>query len=87
MVSGAITQEDFSALSAVGKLHHGSIPGGRARGTAQLAAIKTRLSELADDVLEGRVDQGNAAVAAQIYNVLLRVHELSRKVLPSRTRF
>jgi hypothetical protein len=34
--------------------------------------IKTRLSDLADDVLEGSVDKGAAAVAGQLLNTYLR---------------
>jgi hypothetical protein len=38
----------------------------------ELLSIKQRLSDLADDVLEGNVDKGVAAVASQILNVYLR---------------
>jgi hypothetical protein len=37
--------------------------GGRGRPVAELSGIKRRLSDLADDVLAGRVDRANAAVA------------------------
>ncbi len=43
--------------------------GGRGRPQVELADLKGRLSALADDVLEGRVDRGNAAVASQVLNV------------------
>jgi hypothetical protein len=46
--------------------------GGRGRPQAELADIKRRLSDLADDVLDERVDKGVAAVASQILNVYLR---------------
>ena len=46
--------------------------GGRGRPLAELANLKTRLSDLADDVLAGRVDRGNAAVAGQILNTVIR---------------
>jgi len=46
--------------------------GGRGRPQAELGDIKRRLSDLADDVLEERVDKGVAAVALQILNVYLR---------------
>jgi hypothetical protein len=46
--------------------------GGRGRPQAELADIKRRLSDLADDVLEERVDKGVAAVVSQILNVYLR---------------
>jgi hypothetical protein len=41
-------------------------------GYAKLAAIKQRLSNLADDVLAGAVDRGDAAVVGQILNTYLR---------------
>ena len=46
--------------------------GGRGRPQAELADIKRRLSDLAHDVLEERVDKGVAAVASQVLNVYLR---------------
>ncbi len=46
--------------------------GGRGRPQAELANIKARLSDLADDVLEGRQDRADAAVAGQLFNTYLR---------------
>jgi hypothetical protein len=46
--------------------------GGRGRPQAELADIKRRLSDLADDVLAENVEKGVAAVASQILNVYLR---------------
>lgn len=46
--------------------------GGRGRPMAELTDAKQRLSALADDVLEGRVEKGTAAVVSQILNVYLR---------------
>jgi len=46
--------------------------GGRGRPQAELAQIKARLSDLADDVLEGRQDRADAAVAGQLFNTYLR---------------
>src|SRR5215210_1681685 len=46
--------------------------GGRGRPQAELADIKRRLSDLAHDVLEERVDKGVAGVASQILSVYLR---------------
>ena len=59
--------------------------GGRAhsRPSSELGQIKARVKSIARDVLEGRVDRGNAAVALQGYNVLLRAVETERKVLES----
>jgi hypothetical protein len=53
---------------------------GKAKPNRELAGIKTRLSDLADDVLTGAVDKGVAAVASQILNVYLRAIELERKI-------
>src|SRR5215212_4004348 len=54
--------------------------GGRGRPQAELSDIKRRLSDLADDVLEGRQDKGVAAVASQVLNVLLRAISVERKL-------
>jgi hypothetical protein len=54
--------------------------GGRGRPQAELATIKGRLSDLADDVLEERVDRGVAAVASQVLNVYLRAVSVELKV-------
>jgi hypothetical protein len=53
--------------------------GGRGRPRAELASIKERLSDLADDVLEGRQDKGVAAVASQVLNVYLRAVSVELK--------
>src|SRR5215212_663621 len=53
--------------------------GGRGRPQAELANIKQRLSDLADDVLEGRQDKGVAAVASQVLNVYLRAVSVELK--------
>jgi hypothetical protein len=56
--------------------------GGRGRPMVDVSNIKQRLEELAEEVLAGNVDRGDAAVAGQLYNyalraigVGLRVHE------------
>ncbi len=54
--------------------------GGRGRPRAELANIKERLSDLADDVLEGRQDKGVAAVASQVLNVYLRAVSVELRV-------
>ena len=54
--------------------------GGRGRPQAELAGIRQRLSDLADDVLEGRQDKGVAAVASQVFNVYLRAVSVELKV-------
>lgn len=53
--------------------------GGRGRPQAELAVIKRRLSDLADDVLEGRQATGVAAVASQVLNVYLRAVSVELK--------
>ncbi len=54
--------------------------GGRGRPQAELADIKRRLLELTDSVLDGEVDRGNAAVAGQLLNTLIRCCGLQLKV-------
>ena len=39
---------------------------------AELTDVKRRLSDLVDDVLEGRKDRGDAAVAGQLLNTYIR---------------
>jgi hypothetical protein len=53
--------------------------GGRGRPQVELGDIKRRLSDLADDVLEGRQDKSVAAVASQILNVCLRAISVELK--------
>ncbi len=53
---------------------------GKAKPNRELASIKTRLSDLADDVLEGRQDRGVAAVASQVLNVYLRAVSVELRV-------
>lgn len=56
---------------------------GRGRPQAELADIKSRLSDLADAVLsddpEQRVDKGVAAVASQVLNVYIRAVSVELK--------
>ncbi len=51
----------------------------RSRPSRELAGIKQRLSDLADDVLEGRQNRGVAAVASQVLNVYLRAVSVELK--------
>ena len=46
--------------------------GGRGRPMAELHSVRANLETLVEDVLEGRVDRGKAAVAGQLYNTLIR---------------
>ena len=52
---------------------------GKSKPSRELAGIKQRLSNLADDVLGGEVDRGVAAVAAQVLNVYLRAISIEMK--------
>jgi hypothetical protein len=51
----------------------------RSRPSRELVTIKQRLSDLADDVLEGRKDRSVAAVASQVLNVYLRAVAVEMK--------
>jgi hypothetical protein len=53
---------------------------GRSKPGRELTNIKGRLSDLADDLLEGNVDKGVAAVASQILNVYLRAVSMELKL-------
>lgn len=53
--------------------------GGRGRPQVELAAIKDRLSTLANDVLTGTVARGDAAVVSQVLNVYLRAVSVELK--------
>ena len=52
---------------------------GRSKPNRELQDIKTRLSELANDVLEGKVDKSVGAVASQVLNVYLRAVSVELK--------
>ena len=53
---------------------------GKSKPSRELARIKQRLSDLADDVLEGRQDKAVAAVASQVLNVYLRAISIEMKL-------
>jgi hypothetical protein len=57
----------------------GQSRGGKSKPSRELVGIKQRLSDLADDVLEGRQDKGVAAVASQVLNVYLRAVSVELK--------
>jgi hypothetical protein len=52
----------------------------RSKPSRVLKVVKERLRTLAEDVLEARVDQDAAGVAARILGVYLRAAEQERKV-------
>ena len=53
---------------------------GRSKPNRNVADIKRRLSDLADDVLNGSLDKGVGAVVSQILNVYLRAISVELKV-------
>jgi len=53
---------------------------GKSKPSRELTGIKQRLSDLADDVLEGRQDKAVAAVASQVLNVYLRAISIEMKL-------
>jgi hypothetical protein len=57
----------------------GQSRGGKNKPSRELAGIKQRLSDLADEVLEEKVDKGVAAVASQVLNVYLRAVSVELK--------
>jgi|SRR5215207_8560379 hypothetical protein len=46
--------------------------GGRGRPRVELSNIKTQLQDLADGVLDGSVERGDASVVGQLLNIVLR---------------
>ena len=47
---------------------------------SELHSIRGRIETLVEDVLEGRVDRGKAAVVGQLYNTLIRAVSVELKV-------
>lgn len=45
---------------------------GRSKPSKELSEVKGRLRELAEDVLAGRVNRGDAAVAGQLFGTFIR---------------
>ena len=54
--------------------------GGRGRPMVEVHAVKDKLQDLAERVLDGSLDRADAAVVSQIYNVLLRAIGTEMKV-------
>ena len=55
--------------------------GGNGRaGASEVASIKREIRAVLDGVLDGRIDRGAGACAAQLLNVLLRAAKLERRV-------
>ena len=53
---------------------------GKAKPSREIADIKARLSDLAEDVIAGDVDRANAAVAGQLLNTYIRAVGVELKV-------
>ncbi len=58
----------------------GAVRGGKAKANRELPGIKAQLQGLVQDVLDGEVETGRAAVANQLLNTRLRAVELERKI-------
>ena len=58
----------------------GQSRGGRNKPGKEVVAIRARLSDLADDVLAGRVDRADAAVAGQLLGTVIRAIGMELKV-------
>jgi len=53
---------------------------GRSKPNTEIRDLKAKLEKLAEDVLEGKLATGRAAVANQLLNTLLRAIETERKI-------
>ncbi len=54
--------------------------GGKGKPSREIRDLKKQLDDLAEDVLEGRVERSDAAVVNQILNTRARLIELERKI-------
>ena len=54
--------------------------GGRGRPQVEVNAVKTRLQDLVDGVLDGEVERADAAVAGQLLNTYIRAVGVELKV-------
>ena len=54
--------------------------GGRSRGNGEIADLKGQLKKLAADVLDGKVERGDAVVVNQILNTRVRLLEQERRI-------
>ncbi len=54
--------------------------GGRGRPQAELTEVKDRIRSMVEDVRDGGMDRGDAAVCGQLYNTLIRALSLEIKV-------
>ena len=54
--------------------------GGRSRGNGEIADLKGQLKKLAADVLDSKVERGDAVVVNQILNTRVRLLEQERRI-------
>jgi hypothetical protein len=62
------------------KRRRGQSRGGRGKAVTEIKALKKQLEDLAADVLDGKVERGDAVVVNQILNTRARLIELERRV-------
>jgi len=60
--------------------HRAASKAARSKPSKEMQDIKQRLSDLADDVLDGSKDRADAAVAGQLLNYLMRGIALELKI-------
>jgi hypothetical protein len=60
--------------------HRAASRAAKSKPNREIQDIKMRLSELAQDVLEGSVDKGRAAVVSQVLNTYLRAGTVELRV-------
>ena len=53
---------------------------GKGGGSKEIRGLKKQLEDLADGVLKGRIDRGDAVTVNQILNTRLRALEFERKI-------
>ena len=62
------------------KRRRGQSRGGKGKATTEIRNLKKQLEDLTSNVLEGRVERGDAVVVNQILNTRARLIELERKI-------
>jgi hypothetical protein len=74
--SGLCAAHDPSTQAA---RRQGQRKGGRNAGGTEVQALKQLLEDLTDRVVEGTLESGRAAVAAQLVNTRIRLMEYARR--------
>jgi hypothetical protein len=62
------------------KRRRGASRGGKSKPSTEIRDLKRQLEDLAEGVLEGRVDRGDGAVVNQIITTRARLIELERRI-------